>query len=116
MKYAVSLLAMVFAVAATPSMAQKPKAKPISQAYKTANYGYECYAVTEREDCDKCEATGEYGQVSTPKIPCSKCEGVSSAMLAKFPCSSCSNTRKVKDPNYVHFMLTIYSLVFPSLF
>ena len=101
MKYAVLLLVLMFAVAATASMAQKPKAKPTSQAYKTANYGYECYAVTKREDCEKCETKGEYGQVSTPKIACSKCEGVSNATLAKVPCSSCLNTRKVKDPNYV---------------
>ena len=101
MKYAVLLLVLMFVVAATASMAQKPKAKPTSQAYKTANYGYECYAVTKREDCEKCETKGEYGQVSTPKIACSKCEGVSNATLAKVPCSSCLNTRKVKDPNYV---------------
>jgi|GEM_PF-1343835 len=101
MKYAVFLLALMFAGIATPSMAQKAKPKPLSQAYKTSNKGYECYAVTTREECEKCEAKGEYGQVSTPKITCSKCENVSNAMLAKFPCSSCSNTRKVKDPNYV---------------
>ena len=116
MKYAFLLLALMFAGVVTPSMAQKAKpktqapqpsmaqkAKPKSpsQAYKTSNKGYECYAVTERKDCEKCEAKGEYGQVSTPKITCSKCENVSNAMLAKFPCSSCSNTRKVKDPNYV---------------
>ncbi len=101
MKYAVLLLVLMFAVAATASMAQKPKAKPTSQAYKTANYGYECYAVTKREDCEKCETKGEYGQVGTPKIACSKCEGVSNATLAKVPCSYCLNTRKVKDPNYV---------------
>jgi len=116
MKYAVLLLALMFAGIATPSMAQKPKPKgqvpqpsmaqkpkpkPLSQAYKTANYGYECYAVNERKDCEKCEATGEYGQVSTPEITCSKCEGVSYETLSKFPCSSCSNTRKVNNPNYV---------------
>ena len=101
MKYAVLLLALMFAGIATPSMAQSPNAITTGQSYKTSHKGYECYAVTKSEDCEKCETIGEYGQVSTPKITCSKCENVSNAMLAKFPCTSCSNTRKVKDPSYV---------------
>ena len=70
------------------------------QAYKTSNSGFECQAV-KRQDCERCKTKGEYGQVSTPEITCSKCKGVSNETLSKFPCSSCSNTRKVKDPNYV---------------
>jgi len=96
-----TLLVLMFVGLATASMAQNPNAIPTSQSYKTSHKGYECYAVTDRKDCEKCEAKGEYGQVSTPTIPCFKCKGVSKATLAKFPCSSCSNTRKVKDPNYV---------------
>ncbi len=101
MKDIVTLLALIFVGVATASKAQNPNAIPTSQSYKTSNKGYECYAVTERKDCEKCEAKGEYGQVSTPTIPCFNCKGVSKPTLAKFPCSSCSNTRKVKDPNYV---------------
>ncbi|MBM3446519.1 MAG: DUF1566 domain-containing protein, partial [Bacteroidetes bacterium] len=101
MKDIVTLLALIFVGVATASMAQNPNAIPTSQSYKTSNKGYECYAVTERKDCEKCEAKGEYGQVSTPTIPCFKCKGVSKPTLAKFPCTSCSNTREVKDPNYV---------------
>ena len=96
-----TLLVLMFVGLATASMAQNPNAIPTSQSYKTSNKGYECYAVTERKDCEKCEAKGIYGQVSTPTIPCFKCKGVSKPTLAKFPCPSCSNTRKVKDPNYV---------------
>jgi len=66
----------VRAVRTLPSLAQKVKPKPLSQAHKTANYGVECYAVTTREECEKCEAMGEYGEVSTPIITCSKCENV----------------------------------------
>ena len=71
------------------------------QAYKTSNLGFECQAVNKREDCKRCGTRGEYGQVSKPEITCPKCEGVSNETLSKFPCSPCSNTRKVKDPNYV---------------
>ena len=101
MKYAVLLLVLMFAVAATASMAQNPNAIPTSQSYKTSHKGFECHSVTKKEDCERCGTKGEYGQVSTPEITCSKCKGVSTKTLSKFPCSSCSNTRKVKDPNYV---------------
>jgi hypothetical protein len=101
MKYAVLLLALMFAGVSMASMAQKPKEKPTIKAYKAALMDLECQAVTKREDCQKCEANGEYGGVGISKKTCSKCEGVSDQTLAKFPCSSCSNTRQVKDPNYV---------------
>ena len=47
------------------------------QAYKTSNSGFECQAVTKRENCQRCGTKGEYGQVSTPEITCSKCKDVS---------------------------------------
>jgi hypothetical protein len=101
MKYAVLLLALMFAGVSMASMAQKPKEKPTIKAYKAALMDLKCQAVTKREACQKCEANGEYGGVGISKKTCSKCEGVSDQTLAKFPCSSCSNTRQVKDPNYV---------------
>ena len=96
-----TLLALMFVGVASASMAQKPNSIPTIQSYKTSHKGYECYAVTTRKDCEKCNTKGIYGQVSTPTIPCFECKGVSSATLVKFPCTSCSNTREVKDPYYV---------------
>jgi hypothetical protein len=72
-----------------------------AQAYKTNSLGFECSAVEKVDECGKCKGTGEYGQVSTPKIRCMKCEGASDEILQRFPCGDCSNTRLVTDPSYV---------------
>ncbi|NDA64714.1 MAG: hypothetical protein EBX50_22200 [Chitinophagia bacterium] len=84
MKDIVTLLALIFVGVATASKAQNPNAIPTSQSYKTSNKGYECYAVTERKDCEKCEAKGEYGQVSTPTIPCFNSRAYQSLRLQNF--------------------------------
>lgn len=72
-----------------------------AQGYKTAAMGLECQAVTKREDCDRCKAKGEYGEVGTVEIQCDECAGVSNETLSRFPCSKCSNSRKVRNSGYV---------------
>jgi hypothetical protein len=72
-----------------------------AQAYKTNSLGFECSAVEKVDWCRKCNGKGEYGQVSTRKIRCKKCNGASDEILLRFPCGDCSNTRLVYDPSYV---------------
>lgn len=47
------------------------------QEYKTYISVFECHVVTKREDYLRFGTKGEYGQVSSPIITCSKCKDVS---------------------------------------
>lgn len=71
------------------------------QQSSTKDIILKCYSIIEQIPCDRCDGYGRYGESGSPKISCNQCENVTEATLAKYPCTFCGNTRKVKNPNYI---------------